>query len=81
MTIESTNRTLTLGEYRVGVSFNPGGHPEVDQIKSMAAEFIDYIEDRKLGSDPEKLRLAAHAQTLIEDAAMNAVKFVTKPKR
>lgn len=76
-----TTKSLTLGEYRVGVTFNPGGNPEVDQIKAMAAEFIDFLEDRKLGSDSEKLRLAAHAQTLIEDAAMNAVKFITKSKR
>lgn len=69
----------TLGEYRVGLSFNPGGSKEVDVIKKIAANFIDVLQS-KLTGDPEKDRLIIHAQHLIEDAAMNGVKAVTKPE-
>lgn len=67
---------MTEGEYRVGVSFNPGGNPEVDIIKSMAASLIDFI----LEADGDK-RCAAIACTEIESAAMWGVKSVTKPLR
>lgn len=71
---------LTLGEYRVGKSFNPSSLTTVDQIKKKAADLIDYL-DQFLNGDPEVIRLVAHAQTLIEDAAMNGVKAVTKQPR
>lgn len=67
----------TLGEYRVGITFNPGGNPVVDTIKAKTAELIDYIELLKNG-DSEKGRLASLAQTHLEDAAMWAVKAATK---
>jgi hypothetical protein len=71
----------TLGEYRVGITFNPGGNPMVDDIKRMAAELIDYIDTIDAGSNSEVSRLKALAMTHIEDAAMWAVKAVTKPDR
>ena len=67
---------MTKGEYRVGVSFNPGGLPEVDIIKSMAATLIDFILEAD-GDD----RCKAIACTEIESAAMWAVKSITKPPR
>ena len=70
-------KELSLGEYRVGVTFNPGGNPVVDTIKIKTAELIDYIELLKNG-DGEKGRLASLAQTHFEDAAMWAVKAATK---
>lgn len=33
----------TIGQYRVGVEFNPGKFPSVDQIKFKAAEVIDAV--------------------------------------
>src|SRR5438067_2186623 len=36
--------SLTLGMYRVGIAFNPGGHTLVNQIKSKAAQLIDSID-------------------------------------
>jgi hypothetical protein len=33
----------TLGQYRVGVEFNPGRNPLVDEIKKHASDAIDYI--------------------------------------
>jgi len=64
---------LTEGQYRVGISFNPGGHTQVDHIKELAALLIDYVLDE--GKDP---RCTAIACTELESAAMWAVKSVTK---
>jgi predicted MarR family transcription regulator len=76
---------MTLGEYRVGVTFNPGDNAHVDEIKRRTADLIDYINaipksegEATLG---EFLRLMALASTHYEDAAMWAVKAVTKPAR
>ena len=67
---------MTEGEYRVGISFNPGGNPHVDHIKEVVAGLIDYILE--YGKDG---RCAAIAATEIESAAMWGVKSVTKPAR
>ena len=67
---------MTEGEYRVGINFNPGGHPQVDHIKRVAADLIDYIMAN--GKDPH---CADTAATEIESAAMWGVKSVTKPAR
>jgi hypothetical protein len=68
---------MTLGEYKVGITFNPGGNPQVDTLKRLAAAFIDEINS--FASDnPEVGRLKALAMTNAEDAAMWAVKAVTK---
>lgn len=70
----------TKGEYRVGITFNPGGNPKVDSIKRKAADLIDEIEAIAQGSENgEVKRLCAVAQTEIESAAMWAVKAATKP--
>lgn len=69
----------TKGEYRVGISFNPGGHETVNSLKRKAADLIDDIEAIAQGSDNgEVKRLCAVAQTEIESAAMWAVKAATK---
>lgn len=64
---------MTEGEYRVGVDFNPGGNPQVDEVKRKAAELIDYVLEH--GRDR---RTAALAATEFETAAMYAVKSLTK---
>jgi len=74
---------MTLGEFRVGITFNPSSDERVNKIKRQAADLIDYIDEYKkeIPHDvevPEVLRLIALAQTHIEDAAMWAVKAVTK---
>jgi predicted short-subunit dehydrogenase-like oxidoreductase (DUF2520 family) len=70
---------MTLGEYRVGISFNPGNNPVVDKLKRAAADLIDMVDSisTEVG---ESARLKALAMTHIEDAAMWAVKAATKPK-
>lgn len=69
----SNQRKASEGEYRVGVNFNPGGHEQVDEIKKLTAHLIDYIGVH--GLDERCTRLA---KTAFEDAAMWAVKSVTK---
>jgi hypothetical protein len=71
---------MTLGEYRVGIDFNPGGNEAVDRIKRAAADLIDLIADLdgSLSETPEKGRLKSLAMTHIEDGAMWAVKAATK---
>ena len=72
---------MTKGKYRVGVTFNPSANPVVDELKLQAAKLIDMIEEIPMQPgvpDGEFKRLVAHAQTLIEDGAMIAVKAATK---
>jgi len=81
-----TDKIQSLGEYRVGLSFNPSGNIMVDKIKSKAAELIDLIETLKIRHEggetcereQEASRLAVIAQDQIESAAMFAVKAATK---
>jgi hypothetical protein len=78
---------MTLGEYRVGITFNPGGNDMVNQIKRAAADLIDLVASIEVPDEPTKLnpsevaRLKALAMTHIEDGAMWGVKAATKPKR
>ncbi len=77
----------TLGEYRVGISFNPSGNQEVDAIKKLSAVLIDTINGIAVDGDAtdamvnEVMRLKALAMTHVETAAMFAVKAATKPER
>jgi len=65
----------SLGEDRVQIEFNSGNNEKVFQIKSRAAEFINYVEAMRDSTSPsEKGRLIALAQTTIEEASMWAVK-------
>jgi len=74
---------MTTGEYRVGITFNPGGSEMVNKIKRAAADLIDLIADIEVAGDDtrtrEVARLKALAMTHIEDAAMWGVKAATKP--
>lgn len=70
---------MTLGEYRVGITFNPGGNEMVDKIKRATADLIDLIDT--IDQPTEAMRLKALALTHIEDGAMWAVKAATKPAR
>jgi hypothetical protein len=74
-------KIMTLGEYRVGINFNPSKDPVVDAIKRAAADLIDLIDTNVLGDNAEVARLKALAMTHIEDSAMWAVKAATKPAR
>jgi len=67
----------TFGEERVGVSFNPSGNPQVNDIKGTAAILINMIKAVP-GGHPEIERLKALAMTAAEEAAMWGVKAATK---
>lgn len=71
----------TVGEYKVGVTFNPSQNEMVDEIKRRAADLIDYINAIPVAGIPERGRLKAMAMTDVETAAMHAVKAATKPEQ
>ena len=77
----------TIGQYRVGVSFNPSKNEMVDDIKEKTAELITLLEKFKIIKSPldeinpfglEGCRLITLAQDSYEEAAMWAVKAITK---
>lgn len=68
---------MTEGQYRVGVSFNPSGNAKVDEIKRLTAQLIDLVLNHN-GPGADEAVVAA---TRYEEAAMWAVKSVTKPPR
>lgn len=74
----------SIGEYRVGLTFNPSNNSTVDDIKTRAASLIDLIDtipsDRESTLGNEKGRLKSLAKTAVEEAAMWAVKAATKPE-
>ena len=77
--MKQQEKAMTTGEYRVGISFNPGGHEMVNKIKRAAADLIDLVESIDGAGISEVGRLKALAMTHIEDAAMWGVKAATKP--
>ena len=85
----------TVGQYRVGTDFNPSGQDSVTRLKQKAAAFIDECNDlREAESDRfircvpaeegtrhyDVLRCLEQAMAQAENAAMWAVKGVTKPQ-
>lgn len=72
----------SIGQYRVGLDFNPSGNSVVQEIKERTAELIDLCMLIGEGNpNPEAVRLCALAMTHYEDAAMWAVKAATKRPR
>lgn len=70
---------MSIGEDRVGLSFNPSGLPEITQIKQNCADLINLMD--QLGSSTqigEVRRLVALAQTKFEEGCMFAVKAIVK---
>lgn len=76
--MEQEQRELTYGEKAVGLTFNPGGNPKVDEIKKLYAQIIDLCNDlRTEAGQGEKGRLLSVAITEAQTAQMWAVKGVT----
>lgn len=72
------DRELTWGEKQAGVSFNPSGDPDVEEIKSQFADLFDGINDlRNRTENPDKKRFFSMALTTLNDAQMEAVKGIT----
>ena len=74
---QNAGRPQTKGEFLVRLSFNPSSNQRVDDLKRRFADLLDDIEKWKgEHGDP---RAGSEAQTLLETAAMFAVKMVTTP--
>jgi hypothetical protein len=69
---------MSFGEKAVGLSFNPSGDPLVNELKTLYAQIIDELNDRREESDnPESKRLYSIAINEAQSAQMWAVKAVT----
>ena len=76
--MENVEREMTFGEKACGVSFNPGGRPDVDAIKTQFAAVVDDLNDRRNAAEnPEIKRMLSIAITEAQTAQMWAVKAVT----
>jgi hypothetical protein len=67
----------TLGEIKVGTSFNPSDNSIVQHIKERAAEMINYVYENVPDNTGEQTTLKNKAIDAIELAAMYAVKAAT----
>jgi hypothetical protein len=69
---------MTFGEKAVGLTFNPGGHPDVEAIKRDFATIIDRLNVLRLDAKThEVIRRLKIAITEAQTAQMWAVKAVT----
>jgi hypothetical protein len=69
---------LTFGQKACGVSFNPGGNPDVDAIKKQFAALADDLHERRLKSPTgDGYRMFSIAITELQTAQMWAVKAAT----
>lgn len=71
-------RELTFGEQAVGLTFNPGGNPEVDACKREFAGIVDRMHNlRNASENADVKRMASVAITEAQTAQMWAVKAIT----
>lgn len=69
---------LSYGQKAVGINFNPGGHPKVNEIKELYARIIDLLDEQRThAGHSEKGRILSVAITEAQTAQMWAVKGVT----
>lgn len=74
----ATGQELTFGMKAVGLTFNPGGHAEVDAIKSACATIIDGLHGaRQATENGDKKRMYSEAITAIQTGQMWGVKAAT----
>jgi hypothetical protein len=75
---QAESRPLTFGEKAVGLTFNPGGHDEVNSIKQSCALIIDQLDTaRKSTESGDKKRMYSEAITAIQTGQMWGVKAAT----
>ena len=72
-----TNREMTSGEKAVGLTFNPGGHEKVNEVKELYAKVIDLLNNLRADQRNEQARLLSVAITEAQGAQMWAVKAIT----
>ncbi len=77
-TAEPNVQELSFGQKAVGITFNPGGNPLVNEIKQKAAEYIDVLQQVKSTSENgEVKRMLSIAITEAQSSQMWAVKGAT----
>ena len=74
-----TGREMTYGEKAVGLTFNPGGHEKVNEVKKAFAKAIDSIQEERAKdiTPSEKGAMLTLAIRKAQDAQMWAVKAIT----
>lgn len=69
---------LTFGQKAVGLSFNPGGNPDVELVKRKYADLIDLLDSMRTAAEgAEKKRMYSVAITDAQASQMWAVKAIT----
>lgn len=75
---EAGQSTLTFGQKAVGLTFNPGGNPDVELVKRKYADLIDLLDSmRGTAEGSEKKRMYSVAITDAQASQMWAVKAIT----
>ncbi len=76
--MDADKQVLSFGQKAVGLSFNPSGDPNVNQIKTIFAEAIDALNFLRNGSkNGEVARMYSVAITEAQTAQMWGVKAAT----
>jgi len=71
--------TMTLGEKRCHINFNPSSDDKIGFIKRMMADAIDFCNEELMSTeDGEAKRCFSIAMTELETAQMYAVKGIAK---
>lgn len=72
------DKEQTYGQRAAGLSFNPGGRTDVEEVKQACADLIDRMHVLRITTeDSEQARLASVAITELQTAQMWAVKAIT----
>lgn len=77
MSGETNERALSFGEKAVGITFNPGGDQNVNEIKALYAKIIDKLNELRGEDRNERARLLSIGITQAQQAQMWAVKGIT----
>ena len=71
-------KELTFWQKAVGITFNPGGMPEVNKIKELSAALINELNNQRTAAGQgEKRRMFSIAITEVQTAQMWGVKAAT----
>jgi len=75
----TSEASLTLGEKRCHIKFNPSSDDKIGTFKKMMADAIDYCNEESSNTmDPEAKRCFSIAMTELETAQMYGVKGIAK---
>lgn len=77
--METETKELTYGEKAVGITFNPGGMPQVNTIKGLSAILIDELDSQRksMSGNGEIVAQYTLAIRKIQEGQMWGVKAAT----